>query len=340
MSSSDHPASPAALLELVTAYQVSQAIGVVAELGVADLLADGPMELDELADRTGTHGPALGRVLRATASVGIFVEDADGRFATTPLAAHLCDGGGSLRDYVRLQCGELYWRVYRGLGYSVRTGRPAMEHIFGVGAYEYLSQHPDEAALFNAAMASFAATVYQAAVEAYDFTPFATIVDVGGGHGALLATVLHAAPDARGVLFDQPHVAAAAETHLSAAGLGDRCRVVGGDFFAAVPEGGDAYLLSRVIHDWDEPNAERILANCCQAMASGGRILVLEQVVPDGNTPALSKRMDLTQLLGTTGRERTETEYRTLFQASGLELARITPTDSPISIIEGHRPPN
>jgi hypothetical protein len=254
---SAEPGSAAGLLDLVTAYQVSQAIAVLAELGIADLLSDGPMVVDELARPTGVHGPSLARVLRATASVGVFAEDQDGHFELPPLATHLRrDVLESLRDYVRLQCGDWYWRVYRGLHQSVRTGEPAVEHIFGMGAYDYLSQHPDEATLFNGAMASFAATIYRAAIAAYDFSSFATVVDVGGGHGALLAAILNDAPRTRGIPFEQPHVVAAAEQYLESAGLHDRCTVIGGDFLTAVPEGGDAYILSRVVHDWNDLTAE------------------------------------------------------------------------------------
>jgi hypothetical protein len=338
MKAATEPASPMALLDLVTAYQVSQAIAVVAELGIADLLADGPMDVVDLARASGSHAPSLARVLRATASVGVFAEDQDGQITSTPLAMYLRrDVPESLRDYVRLQCGDWYWRVYRGLPHSVRTGRPAVEHIFGMGAYEYLGQHPDEAALFNAAMASFAATMYRAAVAAYDFSEFATIVDVGGGHGELVAAVLNAAPRAHGILFDQPHVVPTARQHLESVGLGGRCKVIGGDFLTAVPAAGDLYILSRVIHDWNDSGAQLILTNCRRAMRLGGAVVVLEQVVPAGNAPSLSKRMDLTQLLGTSGRERTEAEYKALYEASGFDLTRVVATNSPISIIEGRQ---
>jgi ubiquinone/menaquinone biosynthesis C-methylase UbiE len=341
MSMADQPGSAAALLELVTAYQLSQAIAVAAELGVADLLADGPKDGDELARLIGCDGPSLARLLRATASVGVFEQDGDGRFRLTASAEHLRrDVPGSLRDYVRLQCGDWYWRVYRGLRHSVQTGQPAVDHIFGMGAYEYLGQHPEEAALFNSAMASFAATVYRAAIDAYDFSRFATIIDIGGGHGALLTAILNAAPHTRGILFDQPNVVPAAERHLDSAGLRDRCAVVGGDFLTAVPDNGDAYVLSRVIHDWNDIDAGVILTNCSRAMQPEGTLIVLEQVVPPGNAASLSKRMDLTQLLGTSGRERTEVEYRSLYETTGFDLTRIVPTASPISIIEGLRRPS
>ena len=187
-------------------------------------------------------------------------------------------------------------------------------------------------------MASFAGTVYRAAVTAYDFSQASTIVDVGGGHGALLATILHAVPQPRAILFERPHVVAAAEQYLSASGLDARCDVVGGDFLTAVPSGGDIYLLSHVIHDWDDADATTILTNCSEATQPDGTVVILEQVVPTGNTPALSKRMDLTQLLGTHGRERTEAEYRDLYQTAGLGSARVVPTNSLISLVEGRRP--
>ncbi len=330
-------ASPAVRLQhLIAGNWVSQAIAVAADLGIADLLADGPKASSELARATGAHPRALYRLLRALAGVGVFTEVEPERFGLTPMAELLrADAPNSLRGMALYLCGEEYWRVWGQLGYSVRTGQPAFEHVHGVGPWEYRTQHPETNAAFNAFMTSLVTQVASAVADAYDFSGLSTVVDVGGSHGALLVAILRAHPALRGVLFDLPHVADGAKGRLEAAGLLDRCEVIGGDMFDGVPEGGDAYILSRVIHDWGDERSVAILTNCRRAMRPAGRLLLVEEVIPPGDTPSYGKLSDLNMLVSPGGQERTEAEYGALYEAAGFALTRVIPTRSRVSIIEG-----
>jgi hypothetical protein len=243
---------PATLLQMMTGYWVSQALHVAAKLGIADLLADGPVDCEDLAAATDTHAPSLQRVLRALASVGVFTEVSPGSFALTPLAELLrTETPGSMRALAIMYAEEQY-RAWGELLHSVRTGEMAFDHQFGMGYFEYLAQHPEADRVFNEAMTGWTHQLVGAVMDTYDFSPFKTIVDVGAGYGALLTAILRSNPGTRGVLFEQPHVVASAEEQLVAAGVADRCTFVGGDFFAAVPTGGDAYVLSQILHDWDD----------------------------------------------------------------------------------------
>ncbi|HEX5502371.1 MAG TPA: methyltransferase, partial [Thermomicrobiales bacterium] len=241
------------LQRLLSGYRVSQAIYVVAALGLADLLRDGPRGSDELAQATATHAGALYRVLRFLAGVGLFDEVAPRRFALTPLGAGLrSDLPASVRPLALMLLDPSQWRPWGELLHSVRTGETAFDYTHGMGRFDYLAEHPDAAAAFNAAMTSNTAASGAAITDAYDFSGIARLVDVGGGHGLLLATALRAHPALRGVLFDRPEVVAGAAATLAAAGVAERCEIDGGDFFTAVPPGGDAYVLRQVIHDWDD----------------------------------------------------------------------------------------
>jgi hypothetical protein len=335
-SSADIP-PPVALVQMLTGYWVSQALYVAAKLGIADLLKDGPKSSDELAKATGTHVRSLYRLLRALASVGVFVESEDGRFSLTPLAEYLQTGvPGSLRAFAIMQS-ELQYRVYGEVLHSVKTGGTAFNHTFGQELFPYLIQHPAAAAVFDEAMTGYTTQVSTAIVAAYDFSQFGTIVDVGGGHGTLLTAILRANSALRGVLFDLPHVAEGAQKRLAAAGLAERCEVVAGDFFASVSNGGDVYLLKWIIHDWDEERSVAILKNCHRAMAEHSKLLLVEAVIPSGNTPFFHKFMDLTMLVIAGGRERTEAEYHALLAAAGFRLTQLIPTRSEMSVIEAVR---
>lgn len=324
-----------ALMELLAGKWISQAISVTARLKIADALASGPKTCEELAQASGTNPAALGRLLRATASVGVFAADPDGRYELTPLAECLrSDVPGSARAMAAYMGTDWNWRPWGDLIGSVRTGEDAFGRAFGRGVFDYLADHPDDAADFHAGMAGFSSQAAAAVVAAYDFTPFGTIVDVGGGTGTLLAAILAATPGARGIVFDSPQVAAGATATLEAAGVADRARAEGGDFFRAVPGEGDAYLLRHIIHDWDDERAGTILRNCRSAIRPGGKVLLMEIVIPDGNAPSLGKLLDLEMLVIAGGRERTEAEYRNLLTASGFRLTRVIPTRSPQSIIE------
>jgi SAM-dependent methyltransferase len=325
---------PATLLQMMTGYWVSQALHVAAKLGIVDLLADGPVDCEDLALATNTHAPSLRRVLRALASVGVFTEVSPGSFALTPLAELLrTETPGSMRALAIMYAEEQY-RAWGELLHSVRTGETAFEQQFGMGYFEYLAQHPESDRVFNEAMTGWTHQLVGAVVDTYDFSACKTVVDVGGGYGALLAAILQNNSGMRGILFDLPHVVASAEEQLAATEVADRCTFVGGDFFAEVPAGGDAYVLSQILHDWDDERCVAILGNCRQVIPDHGKLLVVELVLPPGDEPFLGKWLDLHMLVLLGGRERTAAEYNTLFRAAGFELARVVPTPPGPSVVE------
>lgn len=323
------------LIRLIFAKNVSMALSVVAKLRVADLLAEGPRALADLAARTKTHAPSLYRVLRTLASVGVFAEQADSRFALTPTGEYLRTGvKGSLRGLADLTCSDSTWRPWSRMIETVRTGSPAFDGVHGEPIFEYLGKHPDESAVFNEAMTGFSSNIAPAVAEAYDFSAFKMIVDVGGGHGTLLTTILRAHPGVSGIAFDSPPVVAGAEDAIREARLAGRCRTAGGDFFLSVPDGGDAYLLKHIIHDWSDDQATTILRNCRRGVNPGGKLLLVEMVVAPGDTSDFAKLLDLEMLVNLTGRERTEAEYRQLLSKAGWRLTRVIPTKSSVQIVE------
>jgi hypothetical protein len=329
----------AELTEMILGFQVSRAICAAAELGLADLMAGGARTVAELAAATGTRPPMLYRLLRALASRGVFAEREDGRFALTALAEPLRSDapGGSVREYALFAGQPFNQRPWEELLWALRTGRPAFDRAYGVPWFEYLSGHPGDGDLFNNAMSSRTSGETAAVVAAYDFAGLGTVVDVAGGHGGLLAAILAASPGTRGVLFEQPHVIAGARAVLDREGLAGRCELAGGDMFASVPPGGDAYIVKRTLHDWDDDRAATVLRNCARAMNDGGRVLVIETVIPPGNDPNLGKLYDLTMMVTLGGRERTEPEFAELLDVAGLRLTRVVPTPSPLSIVEASR---
>ena len=327
-----------ALNQMITATWTVQSIYLAASLGIADLLKDGAKSVDELAQATDSQAPYLYRVLRALASVGVFTEIAPHQFALTEMAQYLrSDIPGSLRYISMMLSDEWHWNSWGDILHVVKTGQPAMQHLYQVdNTFKYLSQNPKSGAIFNNAMTGWSKTVHTAIVDACDFSDINKIVDVAGGHGTLIASILAANPQMEGVLFDMPHVAAGAKDLLEREGVIDRCQIVGGDFFEAVPFGGNAYIMSHIIHDWGDEDCVNFLKNIRQSIAENGRLLVVEMVVPSGNTPHLVKLMDICMMtMYSAGRERTEAEYRQLFQAAGFRLTQIIPTASPMSIIEG-----
>jgi len=330
------------LFQLATGHYVSHAIYVAATLGIADELAAGPRSCAELAKATATHAPSLKRVLRLLASVGILNETDAGDFALTPIGACLRrDVPGSFRSTALMFTGPLVRSAWGDLLHTVQTGEVAVEHVTGMNAFEYFAQHPEEAALFDEAMASFTSMVAMAVVAAYDFSSFGTLVDVGGGNGALLIGILNANPGLRGLVFDLPRVVAGATRQLAAAGLKGRCETKGGDFFEAVPSGADAYILKHVIHDWDDARALKILQNCQRAMRSQAKLLIVEGVYPPRIDQSLASRgaaaNDVNMLVCTGGRQRSEAEFRELFAAAGFTFSRIVPTLAASSVIEATR---
>jgi ubiquinone/menaquinone biosynthesis C-methylase UbiE len=335
----DEPAA-AAMLRLIMGFWISRAVYIAARLGIADLLEDGPLDIERIASATASHGPSLYRVLRTLASVGVLVEDGQRRFSLTPVGATLRTGvPGSLRAWVNVQLGDEHYRAWGRAEHSVRTGESAFDHVLGMGVWQYRAQHSEHAKLFDEAMANLTAAYHAAVVSSYSFAPFDTIVDVGGGDGGLLVAILEANPTLHGVLFDLPHVARKATRRLAEAGLTGRCEVVAGDAFSSVPEGADAYILSRVIHDWDDARSIAILRNCHRAMAATGTLLLVEGVVRHGNEPDLTKLFDLNMMVLAGGCERTAAEYQALLEAAGFAMAKIIPTASVmgVSVIEGIR---
>jgi hypothetical protein len=324
------------LRRLLLGYRVSRAIQVAAVLRIADLLADGPRGVDDLGAMTGTRGPSLYRLLRLLASEGIFTEVAPRRFGLTPLAELLrADVPGSQHALAVWDGTACVWDAWGNVLHALRTGQSAFEHTFGQPHFAYLAEHPDKAAAFNAYMVEQTSRASRAMLAAYDFSGLATIVDVGGGRGALLAAILSAYPAANGILLDQPAVVAEAAALLAQAGVADRCQVVGGDFFVAVPDGGDAYVLRLVLHDWDDARCVAILRTCRRAMASDARLLVVEPLLPPGDLPSYGKYQDIQMLVMLPGgRERTEDEHRALLDAAGLRLTRVVPTASELSVLE------
>jgi O-methyltransferase domain/Dimerisation domain len=328
---------PAQMNRMLTGYWISQALYVAAKVGIADLLMAGPRSADDLAQVTKTHAPSLFRLLRALASVGVFAEDGQGRFSLTPLADCLrSDVPGSQRA-LAIMCGEEHYRAWGELLYSVQTGKTAFDKVYGMPVFDFLSKNPEQAKVFDAAMVGVHGRETAAMLDTYDFSGIGTLADIGGGNGSLLTTVLKKHPAMRGILYDLPGVTERARGSLAAAGLADRCTVVGGNFFESVPAGADAYLMRHIIHDWDDEKATKILQNVHRAMGKDGRLLVVEGVIPPGNDPSFGKLLDLTMLVIPGGKERTEEEYRRLFGAGGFHLTRIVPTSAEVSVIEGRR---
>jgi len=324
---------------MIVGSWVTQAIYVAAEIGIADLLAAGPRTADEMAQETKTHGASLYRVLRALASLNIFREDNKGRFSLTPMGKLLgSDAAGSKRSLARMAGAEFY-RSWGGLLYSVKTGGAAFDEVFGSPFFRYMSMNPDRWRIYDSAMTGIHDSETIPVLDAYDFSSFETIVDVGGGNGLALVAILRRHPGVRGVLFDLPAVAERAGEILAGCDVADRLSVVGGDFFVSVPPSADAYLLRHILHDWEDGESAAILGNCRDAMRPGGRVLVVETVLPSGNGPCFGKWLDLMMLV-VGGRERTEEQYDALLSSAGLHMTRVVPTAHEVSLIEGAHAPD
>jgi hypothetical protein len=326
--------------ELISAYWVSQLVRVAAELGVADALAAGPRSAEALAAKLGAEAAPLRRVLRALASLGVFREDAKGRFQLNGLGQTLrSDRPGSLRDFARMLCADHHYRAWGALLDGVTTGSLPFDRVHGMPIFAYLAQRPEEERVFAASMASISGTENEAVARAYPFGKLKQLVDVGGAHGHLLATILRRHKKLRGVLYDQPQVVAAAAQSgfLSAPALAGRSEVRGGSFFDSVPAGADGYLMKYILHDWTDEQCLQILGHCRDAMAEGGRVLAVDHVIPKGNGADWAKLLDINMLAVTGGRERTRDDFRALFSRAGLRLARVVRTACPLSILEAVR---
>jgi SAM-dependent methyltransferase len=325
---------PPALFLMATGYWLSQAIYVAAKLGLADFLKDGPQSCSALAVATGADGQSLFRLMRALSSAGVFAQVEDDCFALSRAGECLqSDVPGSLRAIV-MTIGEIHYQAWGDLLRSVRTGSPAFNKVFGTGLFEYLQRNAEAADVFNRGMTDLSSLLAYAVLMAYDFSGISSIVDVGGGQGKLLRNIVQLNPGIKGVVFDLEPAIETAREHLSSDLCGGRCSSVAGDFFSSVPEGADAYILSGVIHDWNDDHSIRILNNCRTAMARNGRLLLVEMVVPEPGVNCFSKLLDLNMLVMTGGRERTKAEFNTLLDAASFRLTRIVPTIAPQCVIE------
>jgi hypothetical protein len=324
------------LRRLVNGYQVSQALHVAATLGIADELAAGPRTSDELATAVGAHADALYRVLRALATVGVLHEEDGRRFALTPVGECLrSDADEPVGGWAAMIGRPYIWRAWDGLAESVRTGENAFERLHGVDPWTYRTRDPEEGAIFDRAMSDLARRAHRSTLEAVDFSPFGTVVDVGGGNGALLVALLEAHPQMRGVLLDLPHAVAVAQHRIAENGLEDRCEAIVGSFFDGVPTGGDAYVLRAILHDWDDDEAVAILRRVRSAMSAEATLVVIERDLGPPNAVPETKFSDLNMFVVPGGRERTVDEYGALFAASGFRLVDARPAAFGLHVIVG-----
>jgi hypothetical protein len=323
------------LRQMILDSWVSRAIYVAAKLRIADQLKDGPCLAKELAVEAGVASGPLYRLLRALAGVGVFAQQADGRFRLNPLAEPLCAGGPESLRALAVMIGEEQDRCWDDLLETVRTGETAFDRQYGRPYFAYLGEHPEQAEIFDAAMTGFSGRAMGAMLDAYDLSGVETLADIGGGLGTNLAAALARYPAMRGLLFDQPHVVARARPVLEAAGVAGRCTVEGGDFFGAAPSGADAYLLGHILHDWDDARAGLILDNLHRAMPSWAKLLLVEYVLPERDGASFGKFLDLHMMVLLGGRERTEADYRRLFAAHGFRLTCVVRTAGDVSVVEG-----
>ena len=329
------------IMQLAMGGFAAQAVYVAAKLGIADLVTDGPKRSAELAAASGADERALYRLLRSLASLGVFTEVADKTFANTPASETLiADSPTSMRAMILMIGDPEHGRVINDLEYSVLTGKPAWEHVHGVTVFDYFFKTNKELGeIFNQAMTSGSHAQITAVLDAYDFSAFRTIADIAGGHGHLVGGILRRYPEATGVLFDLGVVLAGARERLRSYGVEERVELVEGDFFADIPVVADAYLLKHIIHDWDDAKCQTILGNIRRSMPEDGRVLIIDAVIAPGNEPHPGKLLDLEMLIAPGGLERTATEFESLLSRSGLELTRIVPTASPVSVIEAKKAP-
>lgn len=330
----DEPTARGRVFGVLAGFWSSQTLLAAAKLKVADQLVDGPKTAEELAGVMGLHGPSLERLLRALVTLEAMTADGGGFGLTEFGRAMVAGAPGSIRSMILGVMSEDHRRAWAELPHGVRTGETAFDHVHGMPVFEYYGKHPELSADFNDAMTAGSAAIESALCEAFDFSAFRRIVDVGGGNGGLLAGLLTSAPKASGVLFDTAAGLAGAEGLLEARGVADRCERVAGDFFESVPGGGDLYILKWILHDWDDRRAGAIARNCRKAMEKGARIMVIESILPDGDVPSPGRLGDLNMMVMTGGRERSAAEYRKMLEAAGFVDVRARETRSPCGIVE------
>lgn len=323
-----------AITQMIFGFVPAKAVHIAAKLNIAELIAaHGPLTVEQLAEKTGSNKHAIYRLLRALASNGIFTEVQTGNFGLTPMAECLQEDHPESMKAMAISAGGLFYKAYNELPFAVQTGEPGWHKAMGMGPFEYLTNHPEEGKIFDRAMTNFHGGETQPMIDHYDFSIFDKVVDVGGGNGDVLSSVLKQNQGINGVLFDIPEVVERAKVNISDNGLGSRIETAGGDFFESVPEG-DAYILRHIVHDWSDEDAVSILSNCRKAMKPGGKVLVVEAVIPPGNDPHPFKWLDITMLM-IGGKERTKEQFENIFLRAGLKLVRIIPATPAISIVEG-----
>jgi SAM-dependent methyltransferase len=336
-NSTSNSSPPIAMLQMISGVWLAQLIYAAARLGIADLLKDGPKSIENIAQSTNTQVPYLYRALRALASYGIFSEVEKGTFALTPLAETLQEGTPDSMRNLAITCGEdYYFTPFGQIIHTLQTGKSAFHKTHGIGLFEYLTKNPEMEIFFNKAMPDYTSQINIGFVATYDFSQATKVLDIGGGYGQLIIPVLKKYPHLKGILFDRPTVIDGSKKSIADAGLADRCECVGGNFFEGVPSGGDVYMLSSIIHGWDDKDSAAILGNCRRAMVDNGKLLLADLVVAPGNEPSFAKIHDINLMIAAdSGKERTEEEFRKLFELAGLKLTRIIPTNTFGSIIEG-----
>jgi O-methyltransferase domain/Dimerisation domain len=327
----------AQLMQMAMGFMMSDLLGTAVKLKLADHLADGPKTAEELAGPTGTHAPSLYRFLRTLSAHGLFAEDGERRFALTTLSEPLRTGvPGSVMTSVKMITGDLFQRTFANLTYSVQTGKTAFEKEFGANLFEYLSTRPDDASMFSDLMVGFHGPETAAVAAAYDFSGVGAIADIGGATGNMITTILAKNPEAKGLIYDLPHNEADAAALVGSRGMSERVKFEAGNFFESVPEGYDVYLMSHIIHDWNEEQCLTILTNCRRAMGPNSRLLIVEFVLPPGNEFHPGKMTDMIMLAVPGGEERTEQQYRELLAKAGFRLERVVGTNSAASVVEAY----
>ncbi|PSL45563.1 hydroxyneurosporene-O-methyltransferase [Chitinophaga niastensis] len=327
------------ILKYITNHWLSCCVYVSARLNIADILSDGPKTIDELAEITATHRPSLYRLLRTLASDGIFEESAPGTFSITQAATALRGNvQGSLKAFVLAELGDFY-NPWGQLLYSVQTGKIAFDHYHGMNLWEYYKTHPEEGLNFMKAMTDLTQVMNQAVAEKYDFSTFKTLIDIGGGNGELMFSVLKATPGLNGIVFDELYVVEQTAARIKAIpDIAGRCSVAAGNFFEQVPPGADAYMMKYILHDWHDEDALKILRACSNAMKTGSKILAIDAVIPQGNLPHGGKLMDVNMLVVTGGYERTKEEFSSLYEQAGLRFLRVVDIGlTELSIVEGEK---
>ncbi len=325
------------VMQLATGFAFTAAMHPITKLDIAELLANGPLPVAELARRTGSNEDALYRVMRLLTSAGVFTESAGKVFGPTPRSEVMrANVPGSLRDMILWLGNRFHFHVWAEMGHSVKTGQPAVEHVYNKVCFDAIFGDPEVASDFNLAMTCFSKMIAPAVLEVYDFSGIGTLMDIAGGHGAILCEILARYPNMKGIVFDLPQVTHEAVGHIRSVKMDERCVTMTGDFFVKIPGGADAYFMQHIIHDWNDERSLQILANCRQALEGrkDGRLIIVDSVVPENSEPHMSKMLDLEMLLMPGGRERTRGEWEALFAKAGFEITRILPTKAAESVIE------